>query len=142
MQHLDTLWKVLGAASSVREMAQETRRYQFQVTPPLTFYLHTEAASVRVLRWSLPAIDIRAELQAGFGWRVQTDQDEAGVYLVAKRRPVVGSLARAQFSITVPDDTYLVLRLEDGALLLDNLDGTFHIPPQTPQTPLLLQSGE
>jgi hypothetical protein len=53
---------------------------------------------------------------------------------VAKRRAVVGTLGRSNFEIMVPEETYLVLRLEPGGVLLDNVEGTLHIsPPDTAQ---------
>jgi len=129
VQHLDTLWKMVNAASTVRNLAQETRNLEFFVPTPGTFYLHAEDATVRVARWNQPKISIRMDLQAGFGWRVKTDQDEAGVYVVAKHRVVVGNLGRSNFEIMVPLQTYLVLRLEPGGVLLDNVQGTLHISP-------------
>lgn len=131
MQHLDTLWKVLNSASTVRDLAQETRVYEFAVAAPTTFYLHTEQAQVQITRWSQPRIRIRATLQAGFGWRMRTDQDEAGVYLVARRRMVIGGIARARFDIHVPDVTHLALKLTDSRLTLDGLSHTLHIPAPT-----------
>lgn len=129
VQHLDTLWKMVSAASTVRDLAQEARSYEFFVPTPGTFYLHAEQATVRIARWQHPKISVRVSLQAGFGWRLKTDQDEAGVYLVAKRRAVVGSMARSNFEVMVPQQTYLVLRLEPGGVLLDNVQGTLHISP-------------
>lgn len=129
MQHLDHLWKLVSAAASVRDMAQMTRTYQFAVLSAITCYLHVEHAEVRIARWQKPEIQAKVTLQAGFGWRVATDQDEAGVYLVAKRRSLVGSIARAQFVITLPTETHLVLKLEHSHLELCDLNHTLHIPP-------------
>lgn len=129
MQHLETLWKLVSAAASVRDMAQTTRTYQFAVTSPLTFYLHVEYAAVSIMRWQKPEIQAKVTLQAGFGWRVATDQDNAGVYVVAKRRSVVGSIARAKFAIAVPHETHLALKLEHSHLEFQDLNHTLHIPP-------------
>lgn len=129
MQHIDTVWKLFSAASTVRDLAVETRNFEFFVPTPGTFYLHAEDATVRIARWNQPKISIRAQLQAGFSWRVKTDQDEAGVYVVAKRRAVMGKMGRSNFEIMVPQQTYLILRLEPGGVLLDNVQGTLHISP-------------
>ncbi|MCA9915339.1 MAG: hypothetical protein KC496_18425 [Anaerolineae bacterium] len=129
MQHIDTVWKVLSAASTVRDLAVETRNFEFFVPTPGTFYLHAEDATVRIARWDQPRISIRMQLQAGFSWRVKTDQDDAGVYTVVKRRAVLGKMGRSEFEIMVPQQTYLILRLEPGGVLLDNVQGTLHISP-------------
>lgn len=142
MQHLDTFWKVINAASTVRDLAIDSRQYQFIVAPPVTFYLDAEMAAVRVVRWQLPKVEVQMELQAGFGWRVETDQDDVGVYIVAKRRPVVGNLARADFAVFIPEDTHLVLKLAESALLLNNLTGTYEIPPSETHDLLTLEPGE
>ena len=44
-------------------------------------------AEVRVSRWEFPRIEVTAQLQAPWGWRVESEQDDAGVYFVARRRP-------------------------------------------------------
>ncbi|MFN8375791.1 MAG: hypothetical protein U0694_23325 [Anaerolineae bacterium] len=129
MRHLDTLWQVVNAASTVRDLTVTAQTYRFPVTHPITFFLQSENVSVRVTRWSQPLIEVTIRLQAAFGWRVATDQDDAGVYIVAKRRAVVGSIASGSFDISVPQDTYLTIKLENGSLQLDNLNGTLNIPP-------------
>lgn len=131
MQRLNSLWQIVNAASTVRDITQVTRAYHFAVTLPTTFYLRAERADVRVIRWSRPIIEITTRLQAPFGWRIAAEQDEAGVYMAAARRAVVGGFASARFEVRVPQETYLVLNLEDGTLRLDNINGTLHLnPPQ------------
>ncbi|MEO1644648.1 MAG: hypothetical protein AAFR67_05640 [Chloroflexota bacterium] len=142
MQNLETLWKVISAAGTVRDLAQERKTYQFTVAPPTTLYLHTEHAVVHVRRWFAPKIEVRTKLDVRFGWRVQTDQDEAGVYLVAKRRAVVGSVARGEFVVHVPRDTHLILKVEHGAILLDNVNATLQIPPPIEDEQVYLESGK
>lgn len=129
MQHLNTLWQAVNAASTVAELARQSQTFHFGVVKPVTLYLQAEGAEVRVKRWGMPQIQVTAQLQAAFGWRVATDQDDAGVYIVAKRRPVVGGLARGTFHVSVPHDTYLILKLADGRVILDDVSGTLHIPP-------------
>lgn len=129
MRHLDTLWQVVNAAGTVRDLTVSTQTYRFPVTKPVTFFLQSENVTVRVTRWSQPFIEVTIRLQAAFGWRVATDQDDAGVYIVAKRRAVVGSIASGSFEVSVPLDTYLTLKLENGSVQLDNLNGTLNLPP-------------
>src|SRR5690242_21920152 len=118
MQHLNTLWQAVNVASSVTELARQTQTYHFNVSGAVTFYLQAESAEVRITRWNEPKVEVTTQLQAAFGWRVATDQDAAGVYVVARRRPVVGTLSSALFSVLVPQDAYLILKLADGRVTL------------------------
>lgn len=129
MQRLNTLWQMANAASSVRDFTQESRVYTFQVDPLVTFYLQADNTEVHVKRWERPMIEVKTTLQAPFGWRVVTDQDDVGVYVVARRRAVVGGLSSARFTVVVPRAAYLILKLAEGALKLDNINGTLRIPP-------------
>jgi hypothetical protein len=129
MQHLNTLWQAVNVASSVTELARQSQTFHFNVSGAVTFYLQAESAEVRVTRWNEPKIEVLAQVQAAFGWRMETDQDEAGVYVVARRRLVVGTLSSALFSVLVPQDTYLILKLTDGRVTLNHIDGTVQIPP-------------
>jgi hypothetical protein len=129
MQRLNTLWQILNAASTVRDIAQHTKTYHFAIIGPATFYLDAEYAEARITRWHRPMIEATVKLQGAFGWRIMAEQDDAGVYIAAKRRPLVGTLSGALFEVRVPGDTYLVLNLDYGKLILENVDGTLHIPP-------------
>lgn len=128
MQHLETLWKVINAAGTVRDIAQETKTLQFTVTSQTTFYLHVEYAAVTIAHHHATTIEVDAALQAGFGWRLHSDQDEAGVYVVAKRRAIVGGVSRGKFVIRIPHGTYLALRLEHCSLTLDEVNTTLQLP--------------
>lgn len=133
MQTLHNLWKLVNVASGVRDLTQENKTYQFAVQAGVTFYLHAEAAELRIARWSQPLVRVQTVLRAGFGWRIATEQDEAGVYMVAKRRSLVGGMAAGRFEISVPQDTHLTLKLEGCTLQLNDLHGTYDLaPPQRP----------
>jgi hypothetical protein len=129
MQHLNTLAQVANAASTLAELTRKSTNYRFNVIGETTFYLDASQAEVRVLRHAQPTIEFTAALQAPFAWRVATDQDEAGVYVVAKRRAIVGGLAGAVFSVIVPYQAHLVLRLQRCRLCLEAVDGTLQVPP-------------
>ena len=140
MQNLNTLWQVVNAASQVKDIAQKVKSYQFGVREPTTLYLHTDNSIVRLIRWSRPLIEVKVTLQASFGWRIATDQDEAGVYIASKRRAVVGGLSSAIFELYVPRETYLVLKLDACSLEMDNINGTVEIPPLEDVTTLTLNN--
>jgi hypothetical protein len=130
MQHLETLRKLFSAAAAVRDITYETKVYDFPITLPVTFYLDVQDASITITPWSQPRIAVTARLQVGFGWRVQGEQDEVGVYVVAKRKAVVGMLARAEFTVRLPPETHLALKLAQSQLTLNDLTTTLHIPPR------------
>lgn len=134
MQKLNTLWRLASAASTVREIAQHTRSYQFAVREPITFYLRADNAHVSFVRWNRPLVEITTRLQAPFGWRIMTDQDDAGVYFAAGRRAVVGGLSSARFDVLLPHNAYIVLNLSGGSCVLQQVDGTLHIDPPTTDT--------
>jgi len=137
MQHLENLWKAVNIVGSMRDLAIESKTYQWDVAPPITFFLHVEHADVTIKRHDDPVILARTEIQAGFGWQVVTDQDDVGVYIVGKRKPLIGTIGRAKFTITVPHSIHVTLKLEHCKLTLDDLHTTFDLPPHppTPDTP-------
>jgi hypothetical protein len=135
VQTFNTLRKLLSAASLVRDAAFETKTLEFLAPKPLTFYLDTQDSEVIIRRWEQTKISVRVRLQVGFGWYLENEQDEAGVYVVAKRKLVVGSFSRAEFDIALPDTAHVVLKLSDSVMLLDNVSGTFQIPAPVLQTP-------
>jgi hypothetical protein len=129
MQKLNTLWQVVNAASEITSLTRHTQTYYFSTLGPITFYLQAENADVRVMRWQQPKVEVTATLQAAFGWRIATDQDDAGVYVVAKRKAVLGRMSTGLFNIVVPEDAYLVLKLNDGRVILEHIIGTLQVPP-------------
>lgn len=134
-RRLNALWQALSAATSIRELAQRSKTYTFPITQSTTtFFLQTEHTAIHIRRWSRPLIEVTVKLRAPFGWRVVTDQDEAGVYIAAKRRMVVGSLSRAIFAVMLPESAFLTLNLTECLLTLDDLNGTLHLPPAQPST--------
>ena len=110
-------------------IANEAYRQVFEVTPPVTVYVHASSSRVTVRRRVGTHVELDADLRASFGWQLVAEQDDAGVYIVAKRKPVVGALSTATFTITIPPDARLLVHLTPGALLLEDLDGKLDIPP-------------
>lgn len=129
-KHLNTLWRVVSAASTVIDFARQAQTYTFPVNGPITVYLQAEQAEIRVVRWLLPKVDVFVQLQAAFGWRIVTDEDADGVYVVAKRRALVGAISRATFTLSVPHDAYLIFKLSASNLLMTDVNGSLNIPPQ------------
>ena len=139
-KHLNTLWQVVNAASTVADFARQSQTYTFPVNGPVTVYLRAEQAEIRLVRWGQPKVDVFVQLQAAFGWRIATDQDADGVYVVAKRRMLVGSMSRATFTLTLPYDAYLILKLSESSVQMTDVNGTLHIPPKDAKGQLQLPS--
>ncbi len=129
MQKLNRLWQIANAASAVRDLAQHLKTYHFAVRPPGMVYVQADYAEVTVIRWNRPTVEITTLLQAPFGWRLVTDQDEAGVYLVARRKTVIGRLSSAKFVIRLPDVLYLTLKLSECSINLKQVTGSFELAP-------------
>jgi hypothetical protein len=131
MQHLQKLWSLANTLGALRDLTQQHQIYRFPVplAPPVTFYLQAEAADVYFTRWDKPLLEVSVRLQHPYGWRIASDQDDAGVYFVAQRRAVVGTLSSALFEVFMPSETYLTLRLSDVQLRLANVSGTLDIAP-------------
>lgn len=129
MRTLRKAWKALEIVGAARELAIETRRFSWDTAAGTTFYLQAEYAEIRLATHEQPVIEAKIKLQAGFGWQLVTDQDEAGVYIIAKRKSVIGSIGRARFDITLPADAHISLKLEKCKLCLDDLSAAFDWPP-------------
>jgi hypothetical protein len=139
MQHLGKMWQLVNAAGAVRDLTRHTKTYFFAVPQPITFYLQTEGAVIQLNRWARPMVEVTVKLQGSFGWRVLTDQDEVGVYVVAKRRAIVGSLSSALFEVFLPHTAHVILQTRDCDLQINHLNGELQLPPsQASHSPPLL----
>lgn len=128
MRTLRTAWKALEIVGAARELAIETRRFNWEAAARTTFFLQAEYADIRLATHEQPIVEAKIKLQAGFGWQLVTDQDEAGVYIIAKRKPVIGSIGRARFDVALPADALISLKLEKCKLCLDDFSGAFDWP--------------
>lgn len=140
MQHLKTLMQLADKASSVIELARATRIHRFNVPPASTIYIDIGNADLFVARAVEPVVEITAKLQAPFAWRTAADQDDAGVYFVARRRPVVGMVAGAVILLTAPQDAHLFLKLTHCVLRLEDVSGDYHLAPSERGKPLRLNA--
>ena len=100
----------------------------FDVKPPVTVYVRASQSDVTVRREPGNRVELSANLRASFGWELAAEQDDAGVYIVAKRKPVVGAISTAAFALTVPPEANLVFHLTPGTIHLMAVDGKIGIP--------------
>lgn len=122
------LWKAIELLGSFRDLAYESTRYQWEVTPPNTFFLDAEYADVKLTRQVTTQISATVRLRASFSWQLTTEQDEAGVYVVARRKAVIGNVGQARFVISVPTGIHVSLRLQHCRLSLEHFDGELELP--------------
>jgi hypothetical protein len=133
MQRLEALGRMLSTASSVAEtvtdLTRKQQRFQFAVSAGSTFYLDIEHASLSLRRHDQPLIVVDLALQAPFAWRVASEQDANGVYIVARRRRLVAGLAGASLHVALPAQVYGMFRLAGVSLALDDVSGSFEFQP-------------
>ncbi len=116
----------LGAA--VPRPSQRTFTQVFNVTPPVTVYVRASHCRVTLRRASAHKVILEANLYRAFGVELAAEQDEAGVYIVARRKAVVGKVTRTDFTLTVPNDSHLAFHLTPGDVVLEDVDGLLELP--------------
>ena len=118
----------LGAAvSAVPKPAERVHTQVFHVTHPVTVYVRGERCRVALRRAEAGRVVLEARTNRP-GVEFVTEQDAAGVYIVLKRKPVIGAMARVDFTLHVPSDAYLALRLTAGEVLFAEVDGLWELP--------------
>ncbi len=133
MQHFRTLVRAVETTSQLMEIARRSQQYRFAVSSRTTVYLHVVDAEIFAARHDQLSVEVLAKVGAPFAWRIAAEQDDAGVYFVAQRKPVVGplagALANATFILTIPFDAHLILKLENARLSMQALTGEFEFAP-------------
>ena len=129
MQQLDTFRRIIGAASTVGAIASSDKEYQFYTSDDATTYLYAEHCAIEVERWDKPIVRCTFNLRLTPGWRVAAEQDESGIYLVLKRRQIVGGLARATILLTLPQNTTCLLEVTGCTLQRELADNEYRLHP-------------
>lgn len=129
MRMLDNVWKALRIVGAARELAIEKRRFNWKVAAGTTFFLQAEYADIHLVAHDRLEVLAKVELQAGFGWQLATDQDEAGVYMIARRKTLIGSIGRARFEIKLPEQAHISLKLKDCKVCLAELNTALDLGP-------------
>lgn len=129
MDKLDTVMQVVSALRSIPDVARERRVVAYEVQGPVTVYVRATHCEVSVHRALDRQVQVEGDLRQAFGWDWVVDHDEAGVYVVLKRKPVVGALSTASLKLTVPPDAYLVFNLTPGRVMLADFDGRLSVAP-------------
>ncbi len=129
MNKLDTVLQLVSALRAIPDVARERRVVAYEVTKPKTVYVRADHCRVTVQRTLEPRVQIESDLRQAFGWEWLTEQDDAGIYVVLKRKPVVGALSTAALTLVVPVDAYLVFHLTPGSVRLEDFSGKLAVAP-------------
>lgn len=129
MRKLETLFQIVSVLRSVPDVGREQRVAAYEVQRPVTVYVRASHCRVRVQRTLARQVQIQAELRQSFGWDWVTERDEAGIYVVLKRKPLVGALSTADLTLIVPPDAYLVFHLTPGSVTLHDFEGRLSVAP-------------
>lgn len=117
-----------AAVEAVPKSGQRSFTQVFTVSRPLTVYVRGSHCAVSVRRHDAPRVELEANLARAFGVELTAEQDEAGIYIVARRKPVVGAAARLELALTVPPDAHLAFHLTPGDVSFLDLDGLAELP--------------
>lgn len=131
-----TIWE----DSKRRIVASGTRSHLrvFKVEAPVTVFVRGTKCKVTVQYHDLEQVELHVHLYNAFGLKFVTEQDEAGVYIVAKRRRFLGWISRAEFVLRVPAYANLAFNVTPGTVQLNEVTGVVHISPLTRPIPMNL----
>jgi hypothetical protein len=115
-------------AEAAAQATTKTFVQVFEIALPATVYVRASQVDVSVVYVPGTKVELSANLRASFGWDFVTEQDANGIYIVAKRKPIVGTVSTAKFTITMPPNVNFVCHLTPGALSFKNIDGKVSIP--------------
>lgn len=117
-----------SALGAVPKTSQRSLLQVFSVRSPGTIYVRASHCRIMVARHPDPKVILEANLYRAFGVELTADQDEAGVYIIAKRKAVVGRITRIDFTLTVPADSHLAFHLTPGDVVLQDINGMVELP--------------
>ncbi len=110
----------------------------FKVDAPVTIFVRATKCKVTVQYHELEQVELHAHLYNAFGLQFVTEQDDAGVYIVAKRRRFLGWISRAEFVLRVPAYANLAFNVTPGTVQLEHVNGVVNISPLTRPIPMSL----
>lgn len=129
MEKFETALRLVSALRAIPDVARERRVVAYEVSGPKTVYVRADHCRVSVRRTLERQVQVEGDLRQAFGWDWVVDHDDAGVYVVLKRKPVVGALSTATLTLSVPADAYLVFHLTPGSVKLEDFEGKLAVAP-------------
>lgn len=130
MRMLNKLRGALDIFLAIRDLTTMSRSYQWELATPSSFYLEAQHADVNLSRSEDNHLYVSVRLRASMSWKLATERDEAGVYIVLKRKPLIGNIGRARFDARVPRGVHISLQLENSLLCMKDLAGALELPPE------------
>ncbi len=115
---------------AVENIGSDVYHQVFTVAAPITVYVYGVQSQVTVRYQAGTEVTVHAVLHAAFGLRLTVEQDAAGLYIIAKRLPIAGTLTRADFTLIVPPEARILAQLTPGTLIFDELNGTLEALPK------------
>jgi hypothetical protein len=100
----------------------------FPVVGPMTIYISGSQCGVAVIYHAQNHVELYTSLYAAFGVRVIVEQDEAGIYIVLRRRRLLGLFSRSEVTVKLPTYCHLAFNLTPGTIRIEQLHGTLEIP--------------
>jgi hypothetical protein len=119
------------ALSAVPTTSPRSHVQVFNVKSPVTVYVRASHCRITICRHADSRVVLEANLYRAFGVELTAEQDDAGVYIVAKRKAVVGRITRADFTLTVPAASHLAFHLTPGDVIFHDINGVIELPVQT-----------
>ncbi len=127
MRMLELALETFSAVRSLPDLVRERKVAAYEVHGPTTVFVRASHCRVIVRRIREARVQIECDLRQSFGWEWVTERDDAGVYLVLKRKPVMGTLSTAEVTLLVPSDAYLVFHLTPGSVQLADFEGRLSV---------------
>lgn len=116
------------AVDRVPKTTQRAYRQVFNISTPTTVYVRGSHCQVTVQHGPAAKVTLDANLHRAFGVELVAEQDEAGIYIIARRKAVVGQVTRVDLILTVPADCHLAFHLTPGEVTLAAIDGVLELP--------------
>lgn len=113
----------------IQLVGMRSHTHVFPVSEPVTVFVRGSRCRVAIQYHELDQVELHAQFYYAFGLQFVVEQDDAGIYVVAKRRRILGAFSRAEFILRVPQYTHLALQLTPGHIRLDEVDGIVEFPP-------------
>lgn len=135
-QLLPVIFQIYDRARGLPNITQRRYVRAYERHGVCTIYVRATHCRVVVQRIAEPRVQVELDLRQSFGWQWRSDADEAGVYVVLKRRRVVGGLSYARLTLQVPHDAFLEFDLAQSRVEMDNVQGRLSIAPPQVGSPM------
>lgn len=129
-------WAIDEGRQRLTEATGKTHLRVFSVQNPITVFIRATRCQVAIQYHQLEQVEIHAKLYNAFGLKFVTEQDEAGVYIIVKRRRLLGLVSQTEFLLKVPSYANLAFNLQKGALKVERINGIIELPPLRQHLPM------